>query len=145
MPVREDTFSLTEPVTTRPADLELVLPARPDNVAVVRHVLGGLGEALGLDPRGLADLRLAVSEACTNVVVHAYDSPEEQLEVEASIDGALLNVTVRDHGRGLAPRTDSPGLGLGLPIAKAVTSSLELGESPAGNEVRMTFVVPDGG
>ncbi len=135
---------MTDRATARPADLELVLPARPDNVAVVRHVLGGLGEALGLDAQAVADLRLAVSEACTNVVVHAYDNPAEQLEVEAVIDGVLLNVTVRDHGRGLTPRPGSPGLGLGLPIARAVTSSLELGESPAGNEVRMTFVVPDG-
>jgi anti-sigma regulatory factor (Ser/Thr protein kinase) len=139
--------TLSRSATSRPADIELVLAARPENVAVVRHVLGGVGDALGMDARAVADLRLAVSEACTNVVVHAYeDASNERLEVEASVAGNLLNVTVRDHGRGLfPPRADSPGLGLGLPIARAVASSLELGESVAGNEVRMTFVVPDPG
>ena len=133
-------------VTSRPADVELVLAARPENVAVVRHVLGGLGDALGLDPRTVADLRLAVSEACTNVVVHAYDDGAAGVfEVEACLDGPLLTVTVRDHGRGMRPRPDSPGLGLGLPIAEALTTSFEIGESDAGSEVRMTFVVPQVG
>jgi anti-sigma regulatory factor (Ser/Thr protein kinase) len=130
--------------TTTPADVALTLAARPENVAVARHVVGGIGDALGMNAQECADLRLAVSEACTNVVVHAYDGAEhELLELEAKVDGRLLNVVVRDHGRGLVPRHDSPGLGLGLPIAKAVASSLELGSFPAGNEVRMTFVVPE--
>ena len=56
-------------------DLQLHLPARAENVAVIRHALGGLGDALGLDPGDLADMKLAVTEACTNVVMHAY--PED--------------------------------------------------------------------
>ena len=126
------------------ADLELVLAARPENVAVVRHVIGGVGDALGMTPQAVADLRLAVSEACTNVVVHAYDdATDETLEVEATLEGQLLNVVVRDHGRGLLPRHDSPGLGLGLPIAKAVSKSFEIDTTESGSEVRMAFVVPD--
>ena len=111
---------------------------------MARHVLGGVGDALGMSPQACADLRLAVSEACTNVVVHAYDGVEyETFDIHATVDGRLLNVVVRDHGRGVLPRHDSPGLGLGLPIAKAVAGSLELGASSTGNEVRMTFVVPE--
>ena len=60
-------------------DLEISLPARPENVAIVRHVLGGVGDALGVDPAVLADVRLAISEACANVVVHAYPGDEEGL------------------------------------------------------------------
>src|SRR3712207_5207967 len=48
------------------ADIELTLPARAENVAVVRHAIGGLGEALDLDPQTLSDVKLAVTEACTN-------------------------------------------------------------------------------
>src|SRR4051812_50214509 len=52
-------------------DFELTLPARAENVAVVRHAFGGLGEALDVPDHALADVKLAVTEACTNVVVHA--------------------------------------------------------------------------
>ncbi|MCD6727859.1 MAG: ATP-binding protein [Solirubrobacteraceae bacterium] len=134
-----------QPPVQRTADVELTIPARPENVAVVRHVLGGVGEALGLDAPTLGGLRLAVSEACTNVVVHAYPDDEVGLlEVEAVVDPPLLHVTVRDRGRGFAPRPDSPGLGMGLSMIAAVTRTLEVGSEPDGShEVRMTFVVAD--
>ena len=113
--------------TPQRGDVELVLAARPENVAVVRHVMGGLAESLALDPVAVADLRLAVSEACTNVVVHAYDdASQEVLEVDARLEANLLHITVRDHGAGTRVGGDSPGLGLGLPIARSVSQSLDL-------------------
>lgn len=125
-------------------DLELSLPAEPGSVGIVRHVLGGLAEAAGLDPEGLADVRLAVSEACTNVVVHAYaGGPRGRLDVEARIERPLLHVVVRDRGHGLAPRADSPGLGIGLPLLAAVAERVQLTGSPEGTEVRMAFLVPE--
>ena len=48
------------------------LPARAENVAVVRHALAGLAEQIGMDEPGIADLKTVVTEACMNVVVHAY-------------------------------------------------------------------------
>jgi len=128
-------------------DLELSLPARPENVAIVRHVLGGVGDALGVDAELLADVRLAVSEACANVVVHAYRGVEEgllDLEVRA-VPGAL-DIVVRDQGRGMAPRADSPGLGVGLPLIASLAETLELSSAPGGGtEVRMTFTLPAAG
>src|SRR5205085_11426702 len=64
--------------------LKIRLPAKPDNVAVLRQALTGLGDAYELDPDFLSDIRTAVTEACNNVVIHAYsgDSPG-LLEVEA--------------------------------------------------------------
>ena len=50
----------------------LSLPARPENMSVIRHVLGAFAEALRLPDDLVEDLRLAVTEACTNVVRHAY-------------------------------------------------------------------------
>jgi serine/threonine-protein kinase RsbW len=123
-------------------DFELMLPARAENVAVVRHAIGGLGDAVpAIDGQRLSDIKLAVTEACTNVVVHAYDGSEGPLHVEASLDGdEELVVIVRDEGRGIAPRTDSPGLGLGLPLIASLAESLELGrDGDQRTEVRMTF------
>lgn len=124
------------------ADIEITLPARAENVAVVRHTLGSLGEVLDLDEQKLSDVKLAITEACTNVVVHAYPEREGPMEVQAYLEGRhRLTVVVRDGGRGIAPRSDSPGLGLGLPLMATLSDSLELGhdESAERTEVRMTF------
>lgn len=133
-------------MTTKIApDLELSLPARAENVAVVRHILGGVGDALALAPEELADIKLAVSEACANVVVHAYDDTGEGLvDVELTTTPGGIEIVVRDRGRGLAPRTDSPGLGVGLPLMASLAASLELANlRHGGTEVRMHFTVGD--
>ncbi len=126
-------------------DMELALPARAENIAIVRHALGGLGEAYAVSERKLADVRLAVTEACANVVVHAY--PDDQnglMEVVASIDDGRLTVLVRDRGRGIKPRPDSPGLGLGLSLIASLTDELRLGGGEQEHtEVRMTFLLDD--
>jgi anti-sigma regulatory factor (Ser/Thr protein kinase) len=121
--------------------LELKLPARAENVAVVRHAFGGFAEVLDVDEQTLADIKLAVTEACTNVVMHAYDAGAlGSLEVEASFDDTRLTVVIRDNGRGIVPRPDSPGLGLGLPLIATLAESLELGTDGGDHtEVRMTF------
>lgn len=122
-------------------DMELALPARAENIAVVRHAFGALGEAFAVDPQILSDIRLAVTEACTNVVVHAYpDGHEGPLEVRASLGAEELTVVVRDQGRGVVPRADSPGLGLGLPLIASLAESVNLGrDDEQHTEVRMTF------
>jgi serine/threonine-protein kinase RsbW len=125
-------------------DLELTVPARPENVAVVRHAMGGLGDAADVSDQVLADIKLAVTEACTNVVVHAYPNGEGPLGVRASVEDQLVTIVVVDRGRGITPRPDSPGLGLGLPLIATLADSLELGTGAAGEtEVRMTFRLSD--
>jgi anti-sigma regulatory factor (Ser/Thr protein kinase) len=126
-------------VTLTP-DLELKLPARAENVAVVRHAFGGLGEALDVDDQTLSDIKLAVTEACTNVVIHAYNGDDGPLEVDATVEERRLTIVVRDRGIGIVPRADSPGLGLGLPLIATLAESLELGKDAEDHtEVRMTF------
>jgi anti-sigma regulatory factor (Ser/Thr protein kinase) len=121
-------------------DLELTLPARAENVAVVRHAVGGLGEVLEVDDQTLSDIKLAVTEACTNVVVHAYAESEGPMGLRASIADRRLLLVVTDRGRGIVPRPDSPGLGLGLPLIATLAESLELGTGDLEEtEVRMTF------
>ncbi len=130
----------TQRVQTQLPDLEITLPARAENVAVVRHAVGGLGEVLDVDDQTLSDIKLAVTEACTNVVVHAYPEGEGPMGLRASIEGRQLALVVIDRGRGIVPRPDSPGLGLGLPLIATLAESLELGTGLSEEtEVRMTF------
>src|SRR5271155_2692855 len=126
---------------TRTPDMELALPARAANIAIVRHAFGALGEAFALDEEILANIRLAVTEACTNVVVHAYpDEHEGLLEVAATLQADKLEIVVRDEGPGIGPRPGSPGLGLGLPLIASLTESVQLGrDENERTEVRMTF------
>jgi serine/threonine-protein kinase RsbW len=124
------------------SDVRLTLPARPENVAVVRHVLGAFAEALLLPDPVIEDMRLAVTEACTNVVRHAYaDGDPGPVEILIRPVGDTLQVIVSDEGRGLGPSEDSSGPGLGLPLIAALTHSLEI--EPAGNagsRLRMSFL-----
>jgi serine/threonine-protein kinase RsbW len=126
-------------------DIELVLAARAENIAIVRHVLGGLGEAYEVPEEKLSDIRLAVTEACANVVVHAYpDGQEGPMEVVASKEDETLTVLVRDWGCGIRPRPDSPGLGLGLSLIAALAEAVQLGHGEEQRtEVQMTFTLRD--
>jgi serine/threonine-protein kinase RsbW len=125
-------------------DVRLTMPARPEGVAVVRQALAGMADALAFDANVLADMKMAVSEACTNVVVHAYDDTEGVLEVDMLADDTGLTIRVRDYGSGIQPHPqtsrDVPALGLGLPLIAALSDSFELhGSTGQGTEVRMTF------
>ena len=110
---------------------------------MVRQAISGVGEALGLSPRLLSDVKLAISEACTNAIVHAYEDAQRAtgtLVVCAAKAPDALVVTVTDGGRGIAPRIDGGGLGLGLPLIAALSRSLAIREGPdAGTEIEMTF------
>jgi anti-sigma regulatory factor (Ser/Thr protein kinase) len=123
--------------------VRLELPARPEGVGVVRQALVGVADGLALDGGVLADAKMAVTEACTNAVVHAYDQQEGLLEVEMLADEDALTVVVRDRGSGIQPRpnrTGSTALGLGLPLIAALSDAFEVRGGPGiGTEVRMTF------
>jgi serine/threonine-protein kinase RsbW len=124
------------------SDVRLTLPARPENVAVVRHVLGAFAEALRIPDAVVEDIRLAVTEACTNVVRHAYrDTIPGPIGVVIHPDGDALRVIVSDNGRGLGPRVDASGPGLGLPLIAALADSVEIddGGPGSGSRVVMSF------
>jgi anti-sigma regulatory factor (Ser/Thr protein kinase) len=121
------------------SDVRLTLPARPENVAVVRHVLGAFAEALSLPPELIEDMRLAMTEACTNVVRHAYEG-DGPLEVIIRPAGDRLELIVSDHGAGMGPSADLAGPGLGLPMIAALADTLELEHAPRrGSRVSMSF------
>ncbi|MGE0065992.1 MAG: ATP-binding protein [Solirubrobacterales bacterium] len=121
--------------------LRMSLPARAENVAVVRHALAGFGERLGMDGPSIADLKTVVTEAAMNVVVHAYPENEKgALAVEAYGEHDGLTVVVRDFGMGIRPRPDveRPSLRIGLTLIAALSASFEIsGGIDRGTEIRM--------
>jgi serine/threonine-protein kinase RsbW len=126
-----------------PPEVSLSMSARAEGVGVVRQALAGMADALDFDASVLADMKMAVTEACTNVVVHAYEEEPGRLEVDMLAGEEDLTIVVRDHGAGIQPkpaRTAPPALGLGLPLIAALSDAFELrGAAGQGTEVRMTF------
>jgi serine/threonine-protein kinase RsbW len=122
------------------SDVRLSVPAVPENVAVVRHLLGAFAEGLRLPPDVVEDMRLAVTEACTNVVRHAYEDEPGPIEVVIHHDGDMLRVAVSDRGRGLGGSADVSGPGLGLPLIAALADSVDLQGLPVrGSRLAMSF------
>jgi serine/threonine-protein kinase RsbW len=135
-------------IREKPKGLHMRLPARAENVAVVRHALAGMAEEIGMDEAGVADLKTVVTEACMNVVVHAYSEEGGPLLVEADPDGEGLTVTVSDSGSGISPKADSEraSLKLGLSLIAALSSSFSIsGGLDSGTEVMMRLPLRGGG
>jgi serine/threonine-protein kinase RsbW len=107
-----------------------------------RQAIRQFAATAGATARALDSIALCVSEAITNGVVHAYtnDDHPAPIEMAAEHDGESLWVRIRDHGHGLVPRLDSPGLGLGLPLISQISASSEV-VSPqhGGTEITMRF------
>lgn len=124
--------------------VRLDLPARPEGVGVVRQALVGVADGLALDRDVLSDAKMAVTEACTNAVIHAYPGTPGRFDVELFADEVQLTVVIRDTGQGIAPDGEHSGdgaLGLGLPLIQALSDSFELrGRLGEGTEVRMGFL-----
>ena len=146
---------------TQLPNLRLSLSNRPENVAIVREAIAGLGEAVLLDDDSLYDIKAAVTEACNNVVLHAYAGKEGPLGVELYAPASGIEAVVRDRGRGIPPPVrsgDESGPGIGLRMIRALVREVEFnggaaakvgeesdGRQPEdradgqGTEVRMTF------
>jgi serine/threonine-protein kinase RsbW len=126
-------------------NVRLTLVTRPENVILVREVLGGLAEGLGLGGT-VEDIKAAVSEAANNAVMHAYEGGVGPLEVEIAVAHRDVEVVVRDYGVGIGPHAVDdihPGRGIGLLVIETLAASCELRarEGP-GVEVAMHFDVP---
>ena len=136
-----------EPLTTTSLepDVRWVGPLRPENVAVLRQALAGAIEVLGLSESRLLDVNTAVSEACNNVVVHAYEGKEGPLEVYLCVQDSELEVIVSDKGVGIRPKAPEPGLevqGLGLSLIQTLSDRVEFhGGVDEGTKVRMAFAM----
>jgi serine/threonine-protein kinase RsbW len=121
--------------------VRLELISRPEAPALVRAALAGVGELLEFEPELLDDLKTAVSEACNNVVLHAYRAEPGPLVVGLAIDAEAIEVVVRDRGSGFGRVTTSEDrMGVGLAVINALADRAEfISAQEGGTEVRMEF------
>jgi anti-sigma regulatory factor (Ser/Thr protein kinase) len=119
--------------------LRLTVPARRESLPLLRHVVRGFRDAYEIGSATMDDIVLAVSEATTNTVLHAYGSRPGTITVVAHLEDDRLHVLVRDHGAGIGPPDDTPRPGHGLALMNHVAASLEIIGSSAGTDVIMTF------
>ncbi len=122
------------------ARVRFELESRAENVALVRSGLSALAEETHIAEPLLSDLKTAVSEACNNVVLHAYGPETGPLIVTVDVNRASVEATIVDHGSGVTQVRNSDGhIGLGLGIMSALSSRFEVISPVQGTEVRMWF------
>ena len=120
-------------------------PSTAEAVGILRRWIEGVSGEAGADDRLRADVALAVSEALSNVVMHAYVGRPEPgpMRISAESFDRRMIVEVEDDGIGLRPRPDSPGGGLGLALIATLAAELEFarGTTGEGTLVRMAFAL----
>jgi serine/threonine-protein kinase RsbW len=123
-------------------NLNQTYPATPGSVTEARSRLVDFAAAAGATPTQVDAVRLAVSEAMTNAVLHAYRGEPGSIYVNAAIVAGELWILISDDGCGLQPRADRPGLGLGLGLISQVSDDFAIvSRASGGTEVRMRFNV----
>jgi serine/threonine-protein kinase RsbW len=110
-------------------------------VSVVRAALSGVAEAAGFDEELATDVKTAISEACNNVVIHAYEGRVGPMRVLVSNSGDRVDVVVRDSGTGIRRLSSGADhMGLGLALISALADQAEFNSpTEGGTEVRMRF------
>ena len=115
--------------------------ATADSVPALRTAVAEFLAAEGATEELVQTVKLAVSEALTNVVLHAYPNGKPGpviIVVTAGVES--VEITISDTGRGMVPRPDSPGAGLGLPIIAQLATAVEISHGEGeGTRLRMRF------
>jgi len=126
--------------------VRLTIPARPEYITLCRLALTGLSRMRPLSDETLADLKLALTEACSNSVRHAYPEAEGHVEIVYTLTADVLEIVVSDEGGGFQPNggeRDAAALdegGLGIAIIRSIADELEMGPGSDGRGSRLRFV-----
>ncbi len=130
------------PIASARASIHRFYAAVPTSISVAREELAEFAEAAGVGGDELERMRLATSEALTNVVEHAYGEGEGEIEVLGAVSADELSVLVADRGPGLRGGGTSEGLGLGLALMRMCSDALTFQQrSGGGLEVQMRFAL----
>ena len=120
----------------QPGTVSLTIPAKPEFLALCRLVLAGLAQTKSIDAETLSDLELAVTEACTNAITHAYDEAGGTIVVRCLVGSDRVDVEIEDRGRGFDGAPGRPEetseSGRGLAVIQAVSDSVEVTRGPDG-------------
>src|SRR5437773_11585768 len=127
--------------------VRLTIPARAEYITLCRLALTGIARARDLPDEVLADLKLALTEAASNSVRHAYvgDDQAGMVQISYELLPDRLAIEVTDEGGGFdlaepegAPEELSEG-GLGIAIIRAIADEVEIGKQPDGRGSRLRF------
>jgi serine/threonine-protein kinase RsbW len=124
----------------------LTIPARAEYIALCRLALTGVARTRALQAEVVADLKLALTEACSNSVRHAYEEGRDGVvQISYQLSEDRIEVEVRDDGAGFDPAVLERAQqaldegGLGIAIIRAVTDELDIGPNPSGGGSRLRF------
>ena len=134
--------------------VRLTIPAKPEYIGLSRLALAGLARVRAFPDETLADLKLALTEACSNSVRHAYGDREGHVDISFELRDDRLIVEVADDGSGFEPApAATPGVlpidgdgvelsegGLGIAIIRSIADDVELGGRADGRGSRLRFV-----
>ena len=127
-------------------EVRLTIPAKPEYITLCRLALTGISRLRPLEEETLADLKLALTEACSNSVRHAYAGGDGCVEILYQLHADRLVIEVADDGEGFDPSIEreeedelSEG-GLGIAIIRSVADDLEIGSGHDGRGSRLRFV-----
>jgi len=126
--------------------IRLTIPAKAEYIMLGRLALAGLSRLRGLPQETVADLKLALTEACSNSVRHAYPNGEGVVEIVYDLQPDRLVIEVTDIGEGFEPRrrdADADELsegGLGIAIIRAIADELEIKSGVDGRGARLRLV-----
>jgi serine/threonine-protein kinase RsbW len=132
--------------------VSLSIPAKPEYIALCRLALTGLAHVRPLEPDTVADVKLALTEACSNSIRHAYrEGREGFVDIQYELNGSTLAVEVADEGGGFDPDAEVGSAddldegGLGLAIIRALTDELAIESHERGSRLRFVKYLPDEG
>ena len=149
-PKARDVAAIPEPGSD-PADdgsreVRLTIPAKPEYITLCRLALTGISRLRPLEEETLADLKLALTEACSNSVRHAYEGGEGHVDIRYQLHADRLVIEVTDEGEGFEPGDEAEEAdelsegGLGIAIIRAIADELEIGRHQNGRGSRLRFV-----
>jgi serine/threonine-protein kinase RsbW len=124
----------------QPQRLDVTVPAEAERLTGLRRLVAQFARAHGAGTELLADVVLAVHEACSNVVRHAYGEEGGPLHLKGGCESGLLQFVVSDNGTPVADPDARPGAGLGLRLVRDLSDDFDIeGPGEHGTRVRMTF------
>ena len=131
--------------------LTMKVPGKPEYVGTVRMAIAHIASHAGFDIEAIDDIKVAVSEACTNIICHAYKTTDFTYDVIFDMGSNGITITIKDFGEGFntenclesAPE-ELRKSGLGLFIIKALMDEVDINSMPgSGANIRMTKYLPD--
>jgi serine/threonine-protein kinase RsbW len=129
--------------TEKDMRLRIELVSVPSSVGLVRSMIRTVARGAELDAQLVDDMRSAISEACNNVILHAYTSIPGPLIFSLAVRGDSIEAVVRDQGNGIRPDAGrNRGLGMGVTLINSLADRAEFESSELGTEVRMQFTRP---